>query len=373
MKKLNSITLGITLVLSLFSLSNPLDAAQTTRPKISIAILLDSSNSMDGLIDQTRYQLWEIVNSLTKVTKDGVKPELEVALYHYGNDSLPSSEGYLRLLNNFTTDLDLVSENLFAIQTNGGQEYAGWVIRSAMNQLEWSDSNEDFKAIFIAGNEPFNQGSVDWQEAVNLAKDNDVLVNTIYCGGEESDERSLWAMGAEIGLGSHVIINQNQAIAFIESPYDSEITLLNAQLNSTYVPYGAEGEIGATRQATEDANAGVQIVTRGASKVSDYYNNASWDLVDAIAEESVNLEELAPEQLPAPMVNMSIDEQREYIEDRQSERQEIQTKIRELSQQRDEYIDQQRANNSPNDTLDFVMIRTLETQLENQGFIINEE
>lgn len=36
---------------------------------------------MDGLIDQTRTQLWQIVNYLTKVTKDGEFPKLEVALY----------------------------------------------------------------------------------------------------------------------------------------------------------------------------------------------------------------------------------------------------------------------------------------------------
>jgi hypothetical protein len=48
------------------------------KAKIQISILLDSSNSMAGLIDQARTQLWQIVNSLTKVTKDGKVPQLEV-------------------------------------------------------------------------------------------------------------------------------------------------------------------------------------------------------------------------------------------------------------------------------------------------------
>jgi hypothetical protein len=156
--------------------------AQNTRPKIQIAILLDSSNSMDGLIEQTRTKIWNIVNAISHVTKNGKPPILEVSLYHYGNDSLPSTEGFNRLLSEFTPELDVVSEKLFSIKTNGGQEYTGWVIDSAIKQLQWSNNKEDFRVIFIAGNEGFDQGSIPWQKAIDLAVKKDVLVNTIYCG-----------------------------------------------------------------------------------------------------------------------------------------------------------------------------------------------
>ena len=86
MQKLTRILFATALTLSIFCYPT----AAFAKAKIQIAILLDSSNSMDGLIDQTRTQLWQIVNFLTKVTKDGEVPELEVALYHYGNDTLPS-------------------------------------------------------------------------------------------------------------------------------------------------------------------------------------------------------------------------------------------------------------------------------------------
>jgi hypothetical protein len=32
------------------------------RPRVQLALLLDTSNSMDGLIDQARSQLWSVVN-----------------------------------------------------------------------------------------------------------------------------------------------------------------------------------------------------------------------------------------------------------------------------------------------------------------------
>lgn len=340
------------------------------KAKIQIAILLDSSNSMDGLIDQTRTQIWQIVNSLTKVTKDGEVPELEVALYHYGNDNLPSQEGFVRLLTGFSSELDLVSEKLFSIQTNGGQEYAGWVIRSAMQQLNWSKDKEDFRVIFIAGNEPFDQGPIVWSEAVNLAVKGDILVNTIYCGSAESQERQLWASGANLAKGSHFNINQDKKIEFIKSPYDEEIATWNAKLNQTYIPYGAVGEVGQQRQAIEDTNSGQNLVSRGISKASEYYNNASWDLIDALDKGIVTLEQLSDNALPPAMRGMTLAQKREYVATKKAERERIQATIRDLYQKRSEYVANQRQANasSGDNTLDYVIIESLRKQLAAKGF-----
>ena len=47
---------------------------------IQAAILLDTSSSMDGLINQAKTQLWKIVNELATAKRNGVSPALEVAL-----------------------------------------------------------------------------------------------------------------------------------------------------------------------------------------------------------------------------------------------------------------------------------------------------
>ena len=108
---------------------------------IMLALLLDTSNSMDGLIDQAKSQLWKIVNELAAARcGDGSKPKIKIALYEYGNDGLPSSEGYIRQVSPLTNDLDLISEKLFALRTNGGSEFCGHVIRTSLNQLDWSAS-----------------------------------------------------------------------------------------------------------------------------------------------------------------------------------------------------------------------------------------
>ena len=89
-------------------------------PKIQVAILLDTSNSMDGLINQARTQLWKIVNEFTIIRLGGKTPKLEVALYEYGNNGLPAQESFLRMVVPLTGDLDKVSEAMFALKTNGG-------------------------------------------------------------------------------------------------------------------------------------------------------------------------------------------------------------------------------------------------------------
>ena len=40
---------------------------------IQLAILLDTSNSMDGLIDQAKTQLWKIVNEMSRSKCNGMK------------------------------------------------------------------------------------------------------------------------------------------------------------------------------------------------------------------------------------------------------------------------------------------------------------
>ena len=50
--------------------------ATEKKPLIQMAILLDTSGSMSGLIDQARAELWAIVNKFIFVRKDGRREEL---------------------------------------------------------------------------------------------------------------------------------------------------------------------------------------------------------------------------------------------------------------------------------------------------------
>ena len=54
--------------------------AKKVAPKIQVAILLDVSNSMDGLIEQAKAQLWNMVRVMGKATCNDQVPNIEIAL-----------------------------------------------------------------------------------------------------------------------------------------------------------------------------------------------------------------------------------------------------------------------------------------------------
>ena len=310
---------------------------------VKIALLLDTSNSMDGLINQAKSQLWDIVNKFTYAKcGNGSKPNLEIALYQYGNDDLSSREGYIQQVLGFSNDLDEISEKLFSLSTNGGEEYCGEVIQTSLRQLDWGTNADHLKMIFIAGNEPFTQGKLNYKDAVTNAKEKDVVVNTIYCGNYEQGIHTDWKNGAVLTGGDYMAIDHNKQIVHVNTPYDKEILQLNIQLNKTYVAYGSLGSSKLAMQAEQDSNAyefeEAVAVKRAVSKSSGMYQNAKWDLVDAAKDKNFSIASVKKEQLPKELQNKSKEALAAYIEDKKKERESIQAKILELNKQRSSYI-----------------------------------
>ena len=320
-------------------------------PKIQLAILLDTSNSMDGLIDQTRNQIWQVVNEFSKAKKNGLTPRLEVALFEYGNDSNSADSGYVRMLNNFTTELDEVSQGLFSLTTNGGSEYCGFAIQTAVNNLNWSQSKDDIRSIFIAGNEAFTQGPVFYQEAVALAKQHRIIVNSIHAGDHLVGIQTGWQQAALATGGDYMSINADRKIHHINAPQDPIIAQLNLQLNLTYLPYGSQGHKKALRQQQQDQEtkrlSPALLSKRARSKASSMYRNNSWDLVDAVTDGSITQDTLLqmPNQaLPTPMQQLPAEKRMAYVQQQAQSRAQIKQEIEQLSQQRDHYIAQQKKN-----------------------------
>jgi hypothetical protein len=318
---------------------------ETEIPRIQLAILLDTSNSMDGLIDQTRNQLWQVVNEFASAKKNGVSPILEIALLEYGNSGLSRSTGYIRKLSGFTRELDKVSEELFSLTTNGGDEYCGYVIKSAIEQLQWSQSDRDVKSIFIAGNESFAQGPVDFREAARAAVESGIAINTIHAGDHQQGIDGNWQTGALLAQGSYMSIDANRKVVHVEAPQDKKIAVLNARLNQTYLPYGEQGASKARRQMEQDAQSSsissALLAKRAKSKSSSFYNNAGWDLVDAMNEGQVDekgLVEMEEASLPETMKGLSSGEKLGYVREKAQERARIKQEIDSLSKSRAAFV-----------------------------------
>lgn len=345
------------------------DPSKPNKQYIKVALLLDTSNSMDGLIDQAKAQLWEIVNELSYAQCNNKRPDLLIALYEYGNDNLNADEGYIRQVLQFSNDLDEISKQLFSLTTRGGNEFCGQVIQTTLDQLNWGNNPDDLKLIFIAGNEPFTQGKMSYKHAATNANENGVTINTIFCGDYQQGISTYWKDGADLTRGNYMAINHNQTTVYVPSPYDDQILLLNKKLNETYIIYGTQGRKKIMQQEQQDNNAEgyskANAVNRTISKSSHLYMNSTWDLVDADKEDDFNYENLKESELPEVLKGKTTAEIKAYVAQKKKERKAVKQEIQELNSKRKVYLSKQNKNNN---TLENAMIQAIKQQAKNKNY-----
>lgn len=358
------------------------------RALVQIALLLDTSGSMSGLINQARTYLWKIVNDMTLARQNGKLPDIRIALYEYGNDGLSSKDAWIRQVLPFTDDLDKVSEELFKLKTNGGTECCGAVIDRAVKELKWNTEDPNaLKLVFIAGNEPFNQGSVPYAESIARGLAKGITVNTIHCGSAGDRDTALWKDGAKKGDGSFLNIDHNATPPDPETPYDGELAKLSSSLNGTYLAYGSR-EVQAERlskQESQDSLARELSSTAYAGRVKAKankaaYRNTSWDLVDFYDRNGVQaLRDLGTAgQLPKELEGKTAEEVEAIVKKKAEERGALQKKVKELDAQRSEWLTKWKAQQSvskdgkPN-TLDDAIIQAVRKQASKKQFSFVEE
>lgn len=346
--------------------------------KIQVAILLDTSSSMDGLIEQTKSRLWNIVNTLTTLKYKGRTPHIEIALYEYGNNGI-NTDDYIRQVTPLTTDLDIISQRLFALTTWGGSEYCGAVIDKATKMLDWGKNPADMKLIYIAGNEPFTQGSISYKQAISRALEKNIYVNTIHCGNARDGISGMWRDGAVRGKGKFFNIDHNVRVLHVDTPYDAQISACNERLNGTYVGYGSLGYDRMQVQVQQDANArsisSANYAERAVSKTKQVYqNNESWDLVDKVKKDSKALDNIKQSELPKEFQNKSKAEVQKVLKEKEAERTAIQKEINELAKKRQEYIDaeQKKQSSGAGDDLGKAINESLLALANEKGYTVSK-
>jgi hypothetical protein len=351
--------------ITLMALTNKAPQKKTVPPKIQAAILLDVSGSMDGLIEQAKAQLWNMVSTMGKAKCDNdVTPQIEIALYEYGRTTNDAKKGYVKKINGFINDLDSLSQNLFSLKTDGGDEFCGHVIYSSLNELQWDAAPENYKVIFIAGNEDFLQGDIKYTKSCAEAKQKGVIVNTIYCGDKMQGIREHWNLAGECGNGSFTNINQNAKEEDIPTPYDSMLYVMNDKLNGTYIAYGYNAAYLSANQSKQDVLNTTMSKTAGIKRIkaksnAKVYKNTQWDLVDAKADAPGAIAKIDKKQLPDSLQNKTTAELEKIVDEKSKERSAVQKEIINLNLQRDAFIAAEKVKNATNKNQ-----ATLETEVE---------
>ena len=231
------------------------ESPKRPKPVVELAILLDTSNSMDGLIDQAKGQLWKIVNEFVKARQHGQLPEVQRRPVRIRQQ--PSVPGRGLCADGPTAyerpGPDLGESFRVEDQRRRGVLRVGDPRGRGAPGLE--PAPDVYRAIFIAGNEPFTQGAVEYSDSCKAAIEKGIIVNTIHCGDEALGIQTKWQDGALLADGKFMVIDQNRAVVHIDAPQDKEIARLGAELNKTYVAFGSAGAEASARQAAQDANA----------------------------------------------------------------------------------------------------------------------
>jgi hypothetical protein len=350
-------------------------AAEETR-QVDLAICLDTSGSMTGLINAARQKLWDIVSELALAQPT---PDLRVALFTYGTPAY-GGPSYVRIQTELTSDLDTVYEKLMALGTSGGDEYVGWVLHEAAQKLAWAESDDALKLMFVAGNESADQArnTHDFRDVCAGAIKRGIMVNSIYCGNPVDDIAPGWREVAQLADGHFSAIDQNNGLVVITTPFDSKIAELGSKLNGTYVPFGAKGQAGYSNQAAQDANSAIMGIANSAARYivrsQSLYNNGGWDLVDARNGKDFELSKIKTEDLPENMREMTIEKQDAYLDKMEADRKKIQDEVNKLAAKRRDYIEaeRQKMKEKGDKSFDAAVLRAVRDQAAKKNFTFKE-
>lgn len=319
------------------------DAAK--QPIVDLAICLDTSGSMQGLIDTARARIWDIVSDLATAKP---VPTLRVALITFGNDGHKPENGWTSLDSAFTDDLDLISMKLFALTTNGGTELVGRAVDAATRSLEWTPGDKGLKLIVVAGNESADQDQeIRYGDASRRAIEKGIMVNSIYCGDPADQLAPAWREVAKLADGHFAAVNQADGAVAIATPFDDRLAAMSGELNGTYLAYGAQGEWSSANQSRQDANAagmsGAVAAQRCVAKGCSIYNNRGWDLVDACKDPNFKLDSVKTEELPEAMRSMTQEQRAAHVLAMTNRRAEIQKQVTDLGAEREKFLVAERA------------------------------
>lgn len=352
--------------------AKPVVAAMKSSRAIDLVICLDVSGSMNGLINAARQNLWSIVNDMATLKP---QPELRVALLTYGSPVYGQDTGFVSVQSELTTDLDLVSQKLFALKTNGGKEYVARAVKRSLDDLKWSEDPQALKLIFVAGNEAATQDpEFDAMQMASTAIGKGILVNTIYCGNKGHRDAEGWRQVSRMADGKFVAIEQDKA-AVITTPFDQELQALSAQINTTYLTFGKQRTAWAANQIAQDSNA-MSLNTAAAAqrcqtKASSLYFNPTFDLCDAVQNPKFDLAAVKKEELPEALRKMTVVELKAHVAEMQTKRTAIQKKVAEVGRKRDAYVQNERRKQAKDGEKLFedAILESVRAQARSRGFV----
>ena len=342
-----------------------------SKPRIEVCFVLDTTGSMGGLIEGAKQKIWSIANEMISAQPT---PELKVGLIGYRD----RGDEYVVKSFSLTDDIDAIYGHLREFQAGGGgdtPESVNEALAEAIHKMPWSSDSKVLKIIFLVGDAPPHMDYPNGPKYPDLCREaakKDLIINTIQCG-EMAETKPIWQEIAKLSEGSYVGISQSGNVAVISTPLDKELSRLNERIGATLIPYG-DSKLQAEVHA-KYAMAASAPVAAMADRLS--YNSKTGkavqgrgELVDALNDKTVKLDEIDHKQLPAELQKLDSSELQKRIAKARDERADLQKQIVEVSKKRAAYIQSENkrlAAEGKGDAFDQKVTETLHAQAAKKG------
>jgi Mg-chelatase subunit ChlD len=316
--------------------------------KVEVVFVLDTTGSMGGLIHAAKEKIWSIASTLAQAQQ---APEISMGLVAYRD----RGDAYVTQVVDLNRDLDSMYTKLMDFAADGGgdgPEAVNEALGAAVQRMSWSQDQGTYRVVFLVGDAPPHmdyQDDVKYPQIVAAAAAKGIVVNTIQCGNL-GDTVAPWQHIASLGHGRYFTVEQAGSAVAIETPFDTQIATLAAELDSTRLYYGSADEraamqakVEATTRLNEEASVTARA-RRGAFNVTsagagNFLGNR--ELVDDVASGRVDVAAVPPAQLPASVAALPVDAQRELLAAKAEKREELKRQIADLAARRDAYIETQ--------------------------------
>jgi hypothetical protein len=201
---------------------------------IQVVLALDASGSMSYLFNAVAASMEQVLNTLGNARLNGKKTKVNVGIVVYGQDK---ANGAPFMLSNFTTSITKLRNKVKEVPCTGYNEECGNAIQFAVRKFPWNMRERDdmLKVIFICGNEPFDQGPVNYKQAIDNATAANIIINTVHCGEQDAQ----WAEAAELGNGMGLTFAMSEEEAQKQSSDEDMRQALLALHKLPLLPVGA--------------------------------------------------------------------------------------------------------------------------------------
>lgn len=314
--------------------------------KIQVVFALDVTGSMSGLLAAAKDKIWSIASSLSQ-GDEGTQVSMGIVAYRDRGDN------FVTKITDLNTDLDVVFAELQALSAAGGgdtPESVNQALYDAIHQISWDESPTTMRTIFMVGDCPPHMDysdDVKYPESCKIARQKDIVVNTILMGGDGSTA-STWGNMASLGGGDYFATGMDAGSIAITTPFDEEIRAKSAEIESSKMYWGTE-DVRVEQETIKDIKIKTEstMSVESAARRAEYMNTGASDadfygeneLLNDIEVGAVKIAELDEDLLPAELKAVSVEEREEFVLDMIETRNDNKAELEKLIEERSKYID----------------------------------